>query len=555
MIITPDRKLEDWFKKSMSLVEGYNNIETYYLFKSTYSGVHKIGYSFLDIDNESKVLVSGIEAFDVGNGKILDFIPDKNEYLSLEDTVFFKVMISGTGKYNLQIKEGNKVLYTEEIIVNGEKFHKISLKGFSFGEHILLLSLIGIDTNATKKTSFKYGVGIPDLRTFGIGIRRIREKSYKFSSTVRNTSSLPAENIKTRFILKRNNKTSQIINANSILLIEGGESTGVYAIAENLEYGEYTVIMEVDWDNNIFEKNENNNSTSKQFKVEDKQPPLVIISSPISDKYYGGSMNITATVSDEFAGIEKVTYSIDRKSPKLMTQISGNTLSAVFSNTIDTYKMKDGFHDVKIIARDNNGRRNLNPPQVFFHIDNEIPKVFIGFDSPVIAINRKLYVKNNTSILLRTSILSSEITKYKINNGDWIIYKDPFTLGEQLDGDYTISFFTKNEVGNQSEINTQIVFLDTTPPETKISFEGFKDEADGKIIINKSTKILLKSSDEGCGVKLTKYRINKGAWITYKQPFKLIEINNKNINVEFYSVDKLENQEKVRSMDIKISEQ
>ena len=72
-------------------------------------------------------------------------------------------------------------------------------------------------------------------------------------------------------------------------------------------------------------------------------------------------------------------------------------------------------------------------------------------------------------------------------------------------------------------------------------------------IVNRSTQFTLSASDGGgCGVSSIKYRIDYSTWIDYTNPFTLATLTIGNHQIEFYSVDDLDNTEGIQNIYVQL---
>ncbi len=72
-------------------------------------------------------------------------------------------------------------------------------------------------------------------------------------------------------------------------------------------------------------------------------------------------------------------------------------------------------------------------------------------------------------------------------------------------------------------------------------------------VVNRSTQFILSANDGGgCGVSSIKYRINYDTWIDYSSPFTLANLSQGNHQIEFYSVDDLDNTEDIQSIYVQL---
>ncbi len=108
---------------------------------------------------------------------------------------------------------------------------------------------------------------------------------------------------------------------------------------------------------------------------------------------------------------------------------------------------------------------------------------------------------------------------YKIDKGDFIEYKTPFSISEE--GQHTIYYYSDDNVGNQSKTIAYSVIIDNTPPEVSISYDyklyGTKD----KVYASGVVKYSIIASDSLSGVKTIEYSIDSGKYETYTNPFSV----------------------------------
>ncbi|MCK4665735.1 hypothetical protein KAU33_03250, partial [Candidatus Dependentiae bacterium] len=257
-------------------------------------------------------------------------------------------------------------------------------------------------------------------------------------------------------------------------------------------------------------------------------PPIVNITNPVESKWYKDDLNITAIVTDDNYGVQKVEYLInsiltpsENDTPTLMTLTSGNTLAGEYSALIDTNLLSDGEYTLSVSAYDYilNGPDSvvgdLNPDEVIFKIDNTKPEANITIGTPQIEVNGALYINDDTELILTGSDNLSGIDwiKYKPDN-TWLDYTIPIKLDGE-DGSYTLSYYCKDIAGNESEIKTYDVKFDNTSPSSFIWIGDPQQTIEGNIYVEFETPFVLYAWDSGCGISNIQYRINSGDWQIY----------------------------------------
>ncbi len=109
-----------------------------------------------------------------------------------------------------------------------------------------------------------------------------------------------------------------------------------------------------------------------------------------------------------------------------------------------------------------------------------------------------------------------------------------------LEGSWTLQYNATDSLGQNENIKTYNVFIDSTHPVTQIQYSGTVYTADS-VYIESTTLISLTASDTGTGVAEIRYSINAGPESVYAGPFAASEAGQNDIR--FYSVDLLGNTE------------
>jgi len=127
---------------------------------------------------------------------------------------------------------------------------------------------------------------------------------------------------------------------------------------------------------------------------------------------------------------------------------------------------------------------------------------------------------------------------YKLNNGGWETYVDPFIVTEN--GDYTLYYYSVDYAGNEEDVN-EVDFKiehDTEPPVTTHELVGIEGE-DGWFIGD--VTVILTAVDDSAGVDYTMYKLDDNEWEIYYEAFVVTEDGQHTIT--YHSVDKVGNRE------------
>jgi hypothetical protein len=126
---------------------------------------------------------------------------------------------------------------------------------------------------------------------------------------------------------------------------------------------------------------------------------------------------------------------------------------------------------------------------------------------------------------------------YSINNENYKPYSGRISITNE--GEYTLKYYSVDNVGNVEEMKTESFIIDITYPQTEYEIDGMTNEN----YISPDARIILKSTDSLSGVKDIFYQINNGPFIKYNTPIPVSVLGSESGNISFYSVDNTGNQE------------
>jgi sugar lactone lactonase YvrE len=122
---------------------------------TTVSGIHRLTYG---IYAEELLLVSGSEAFDVGELVLLGISTDMKDYPTATEPVIVTVSLLGSVSANLQVELDGSVMKSESISLNGFTTYTTQLRNITLGSHALKATLAAGGLVSTKETSFTYAL-------------------------------------------------------------------------------------------------------------------------------------------------------------------------------------------------------------------------------------------------------------------------------------------------------------------------------------------------------------------------------------------------------------
>ncbi|HET6386550.1 MAG TPA: hypothetical protein VFJ58_24430, partial [Armatimonadota bacterium] len=133
------------------------------------------------------------------------------------------------------------------------------------------------------------------------------------------------------------------------------------------------------------------------------------------------------------------------------------------------------------------------------------------------------------------------ITFYAIDGGAQQTYVGPVPVSG--DAKHTVSYYSKDRVGNQEAANTLTIPIDSTAPVTTLTFTG--PAGSDSSSFTGPVQVKLSAADNVSGVSVTNYSIDGGSQQTYGQPFTVAD--NGTHTLTFQSVDVAGNEEAVKT--------
>lgn len=171
------------------------------------------------------------------------------------------------------------------------------------------------------------------------------------------------------------------------------------------------------------------------------------------------------------------------------------------------------------------------------------PKTKLGYDS------KKGVLSDNTIYLSGQGIIELSAVDpdaglkgifYTLNEGAIIKYIEPISL--KSEGEYKLSVFSIDNVGNKEEAITKTIIVDNTPPLSHLEMLGEKFEN----IVSGRSRLEITSID-ALGVKQTFYSIDSGKATLYTKPIQTTGISEGEHTIRWYSIDEVDNVETTKS--------
>jgi DNA-binding beta-propeller fold protein YncE len=290
-IVDPEGKYTSAGEKSINLTSVGNLLLTSdFSLMTAVSGIHRLVYGIYAGDI---LLVSGSEAFDVGDAVLLGLSTDKPEYPTNAESVSITVSMFGTVDANLELQLDGTTVKAETVSLSGFETISHQLAAIKPGTHTLKGVLAARGLQSTKETSFVYGSNLPDLTTAisnqqtAIG----RDNTLQITTTVINQGKTPAAS--TILALYDGDSLIETKQVNAMNSGDSQEMTFVWNVLGKA--GERNIKAVVDPDNLVSEFNEGNNTASIVINV----PDMSLITETDKDTYkIRQKVNISSTITN-----------------------------------------------------------------------------------------------------------------------------------------------------------------------------------------------------------------------------------------------------------------
>ena len=315
----------------------------------------------------------------------------------------------------------------------------------------------------------------------------------------------------------------------------------------------YYVEVMVDYDDDIDEAEENNNTLVIQFNV--FPGPVTALTYGDPNYVNGTTLYINSTTTLDFtlassAAWAHTHYSLDGGASQNYSLTGTFTISS------------EGVHDLTFSSVDSLGNTEQTHAQTII-VDNSPPITALNILGRKFTSAGTTWVRSNTAITPiylnwtrddePTLAVGRERTAYRVFSVVWGAWTDfipgnPIDLGA-TDGSRQIEWYSVDHLGNNETVQMVTVVVDDTPPPTLIVLGDPSFERDGTLFIEKTSDITLSAIDGGCGLNAIQYRLDDDTeWRPYLGPFKIERFGEHTIY--FRSVDNLENIEQEHEQEV-----
>jgi hypothetical protein len=240
--------------------------------------------------------------------------------------------------------------------------------------------------------------------------------------------------------------------------------------------------------------------------------------------YYGPELILDLTATDKQSGTEQIFYAIN------------NQEFAAYDAEIPM--SKEGTYTVRYYAVDHVGNRG-DVAKKSFVIDLKAPVSYYNIngmtDDRIIGASSKIYITSEDgSSGVKTTYYKFDDESYKTYQGREI------SFNYLEDGQHTLSFYSKDKVGNIEKEQHLEFYFDKSAPIVAADILGDRFIANDIVYFSGKTKMKLTAVDNKSGVKDILFAINSDEFKSYEEPFYLP--NQTGVHtVRYYSLDNMAN--------------
>ena len=246
--------------------------------------------------------------------------------------------------------------------------------------------------------------------------------------------------------------------------------------------------------------------------------------------YVTSQTPITLTATDN-VGVASVHYCIDG---------GGWVVVLGSSTTVYLEGLGDGYHTIEYYAVDLAGNEE-EAKSITLYLDDTPPTTSASFDEESLTL----------ALTATDEGCGVNATYYRVvGYTDWQLYAGPIDFSGYEPGNYTVEFYSVDNLGNQESVKSTLVeVVDKQPPSTQASI-GDPSYSNGTTwFVTSQTPITLNATDN-VGVSAIRYRIDGGEWIEVPGSTVMIYLNGTDgvHTIDYYAVDASGNVEEVNSL-------
>ncbi len=181
------------------------------------------------------------------------------------------------------------------------------------------------------------------------------------------------------------------------------------------------------------------------------------------------------------------------------------------------------------------------------YADGLPPKSTIKFanSNKYVGKNGKIYYGKNLTVELSANdaVSGVEDIYYSVNGSPYQIYKNNIAIDHG--GNFTIKYYSVDNVGNVEEAKSSEFVVDLNPPKTMHTIKGSNIGS----VVSPRAKITLRAKDSLSGVKRIMYYFNDDEPRLYTQPIPLSRLQEGDVRFGFFAIDNVGNSGRVNQQE------
>ena len=187
-------------------------------------------------------------------------------------------------------------------------------------------------------------------------------------------------------------------------------------------------------------------STGEYMLFIDGTPPNVKVISPNGGEIFSKKIKIQWLVSDNKDPFPKVE--IDYSNNGGISWYSIDEVYGISDYMWNTSSLEDGKdYLIRISATDNAGNSNDDVSDSPFTIDNTPPQTYVELKGNK---NKDWFITNVTVSFIATDNISGvKVVRYRVDNGKWQNYTNPFKI--TTNGIHNITYYSVDKAGNEED--------------------------------------------------------------------------------------------------------
>ncbi|MGC8802526.1 MAG: OmpL47-type beta-barrel domain-containing protein [Bacteroidales bacterium] len=266
----------------------------------------------------------------------------------------------------------------------------------------------------------------------------------------------------------------------------------------------------------------------------DSKPPVTRISIETKRQhvrkgkiYLSGVSKIILSATDALSGVDKIMYSLD-----------GNSYTE-YTSPIELADQKEYL--LKYFAYDHVGNMEEVRTAILV-VDKTAPRVSMEIKGDFY----EQILAGNASIIfcIEDTLSEPENLYYTLNDGATTTYMTPIDARKLPQGEYKLTYWAEDKVGNSSDKTTFTFYVDKTPPTIIPEIMGKTYLINGKEFSSGRSLLKLTTIDNKAGTKEIYYSINNSDFKKYEKPVMLSNTGG-NLIVRAYALDYVNNRSEI----------